>query len=83
MSVSQVREQERFIARQLRRQVQESRQQQMQTLADSLKLEWQQQQTLKLQALSTHYQHSLRSVGHGQRSARENVSRGEHQGWVG
>ncbi|KAF4103748.1 centrosomal protein of 295 kDa isoform X2 [Onychostoma macrolepis] len=72
LRLQQVREQERFIARQLRRQVQERRQQQLQTLADSLQLEWQQQQTLKLQALSTHYEHSLRSVGHGQRSAQEN-----------
>jgi len=74
--VLQVREQERFIARQLRRQVQERRQQHVQTLADSLQIQWQQQQTLKLQALTTQYQHSLRSVGLGQSSAREHVSHG-------
>ncbi|XP_016102973.1 centrosomal protein of 295 kDa isoform X2 [Sinocyclocheilus grahami] len=72
LRLQQVREQERFIARQVRTQVQERRQQQMQTLADSLQLQWQQQQTRRLQALSTHYQHSLRAVGHGHRSAREN-----------
>ncbi|XP_043115230.1 centrosomal protein of 295 kDa isoform X3 [Puntigrus tetrazona] len=68
----QVREQERFIARQVRRQVQERRQQQLQTLADSLQLEWKQQQTLRIQALSSHYQLSLSSLGHGHRSAQEN-----------
>ncbi|XP_016383645.1 centrosomal protein of 295 kDa isoform X3 [Sinocyclocheilus rhinocerous] len=72
LRLQQVREQERFIARQVRTQVQERRRQQMQTLADSLQLQWQQQQMLRLQALSTHYQHSLRAVGHGHRSAREN-----------
>ncbi|XP_073674056.1 uncharacterized protein cep295 [Garra rufa] len=72
LRLQQVREQERFIARQVRRQVQERKQQQLQTLADSLQIEWQQQQTLKLQALSTHYEHSLRSVGDGHRSAQEN-----------
>ncbi|XDV31599.1 hypothetical protein PO909_002582 [Leuciscus waleckii] len=41
-------------------------------LSDSLQLEWQQQHTLKLQALSTLYQHSLRTVGHAHRSAQEN-----------
>ncbi|KTF76133.1 hypothetical protein cypCar_00041545 [Cyprinus carpio] len=72
LRLQQVREQERFIARQVRAQVQERRQQQLQTLADSLQLQWQQQQMLRLQALSTHYQHSLDSVGHGHRSAQEN-----------
>ncbi|KAK2881615.1 hypothetical protein Q8A67_018883 [Cirrhinus molitorella] len=72
LRLQQVREQERFIARQVRRQVEERKQQQLQMLADSLQLEWQQQQTLKLQALSTHYEHSLRSVGDGHRSAQEN-----------
>ncbi|XP_042621736.1 centrosomal protein of 295 kDa isoform X3 [Cyprinus carpio] len=72
LRLQQVREQERFIARQVRAQVQERRQQQLQTLADSLQLQWQQQQILRLQALSTHYQQSLDSVGHGHRSAQEN-----------
>ncbi|XP_052471870.1 centrosomal protein of 295 kDa isoform X5 [Carassius gibelio] len=72
LRLQQVREQERFIARQVRTQVQERRQQQLQSLADSLQLQWQQQQMLRLQALSTHYQHSLGSVGHGHRSAQEN-----------
>ncbi|XP_051717499.1 centrosomal protein of 295 kDa isoform X2 [Ctenopharyngodon idella] len=72
LRLQQVREQERYIARQVRRQVQERRQQQLQMLADSLQLEWQQQHTHKLQALSRLYQHSLKSVGHGHRSAQEN-----------
>ncbi|XP_067306073.1 uncharacterized protein cep295 isoform X2 [Pseudorasbora parva] len=72
LRLQQVREQERFIARQVRRQVQERRQQQLQMLTDVLQMEWQQRQELKLQALSTLYQHSLTSVGHGHRSAQEN-----------
>ncbi|XP_067222481.1 uncharacterized protein cep295 isoform X2 [Chanodichthys erythropterus] len=72
LRLQQVREQERYIARQVRRQVQERRQRQLQMLADSLQLEWQQQHTHKLQALSRLYQHNLKSVGHGHRSAEEN-----------
>ncbi|XP_077063625.1 centrosomal protein 295 isoform X2 [Siphateles boraxobius] len=71
LRLQQVREQERYIARQVRRQVQERRQQQLQMLSDSLQLEWQQQHTLKLQALSTLYQHSLKTVGHAHRSAQD------------
>ncbi|KAK7156992.1 hypothetical protein R3I94_006904 [Phoxinus phoxinus] len=72
LRLQQVREQERYIARQVRRQVQERTQQQLQMLSDSLQLEWQQQHSLKLQALSTLYQHSLKTVGHAHRSAQEN-----------
>ncbi|XP_039530681.1 uncharacterized protein cep295 isoform X2 [Pimephales promelas] len=72
LRLQQVREQERYIARQVRRQVEERRQQQLQMLSDSLQLEWQQQRTLKLQALSTLYQHSLETVGDAHRSAHDN-----------
>ncbi|XP_073780326.1 centrosomal protein of 295 kDa isoform X3 [Danio rerio] len=72
LRLQQVREQERFIAAQVRRQVQERRQKQLQTLADSLQQHWQQQHTHRLQALHTHYQRSLSAVGEGHRSATHN-----------
>lgn len=69
----QVREQERYIAQQVRRQVQERKETNLQTLADALQHEWQQEQTDKLQSLARAYEESLQSVGHAHRNAQENV----------
>lgn len=71
----QVREQERYIAQQVRRQVRERRETHVQILADALQHEWQQERNDKLQSLARAYEESLLSVGHAHRSARENVRR--------
>ncbi|XP_051521584.1 centrosomal protein of 295 kDa isoform X2 [Myxocyprinus asiaticus] len=72
LRLQQVREQERYIAQQVRREVQERRMRELQMLADVLQQEWQTQQMEKLQTLEKHYENSLRSVGHAHRSAQEN-----------
>ncbi|XP_051962774.1 centrosomal protein of 295 kDa [Xyrauchen texanus] len=72
LRLQQVREQERYIAQQVRREVQERRMRELQMLADVLQQEWQKQQTEKLQTLEKHYEDSLRSVGHAHHSAQEN-----------
>lgn len=71
----QVREQERYIAQQLRRQVLERRETQLQILGDALQREWQQERADRLQSLARAYEESLRSVGHAHHSAQENVRR--------
>ncbi|XP_057206628.1 centrosomal protein of 295 kDa isoform X5 [Triplophysa rosa] len=74
LRLQQVREQERYIAQQVRRQVRERRETHVQILADALQHEWQQERADKLQILAKAYEESLLSVGHAHRSARENES---------
>ncbi|XP_056612962.1 centrosomal protein of 295 kDa isoform X2 [Triplophysa dalaica] len=74
LRLQQVREQERYIAQQVRRQVRERRETHVQILADALQHEWQQERNDKLQSLARAYEESLLSVGHAHRSARENES---------
>ncbi|XP_036070824.1 centrosomal protein of 295 kDa isoform X3 [Oryzias melastigma] len=68
----QVREQQRCIALQIRREVEHRRQQELQQLEEELKKQWEQQQEEKLHTLQRLYQESLQLLGHGHRSAKEN-----------
>lgn len=68
-----MREQQRCIALQIRREVEHRRQQELQQLEEELRKEWEQQQEEKLHTLQRLYQESLQLIGHGHRNAKENV----------
>ncbi|XP_064159604.1 centrosomal protein of 295 kDa isoform X1 [Anguilla rostrata] len=72
LRLQQVREQERCIALQIRKEVQRRRDCELQNLADQLQEEWQRQQREKLQDLEKLYQDSLQTLGEGHRNAKEN-----------
>ncbi|XP_029571492.1 mucin-12 isoform X3 [Salmo trutta] len=72
LRIQQVREQERYIALQIRTEVQHRRERELQNLAEELKEEWEQQQSEKLETLQKLYQDNLRVLGEGHRSAKEN-----------
>ncbi|XP_052323839.1 centrosomal protein of 295 kDa isoform X2 [Oncorhynchus keta] len=72
LRIQQVREQERYIALQIRTEVQLRRERELQNLAEELKGEWEQQQSEKLKTLQKLYQDNLRVLGEGHRSAKEN-----------
>ncbi|XP_065137806.1 uncharacterized protein cep295 isoform X2 [Paramisgurnus dabryanus] len=72
LRLQQVREQQRYIAQQVRREVQERREKQLQIIADTLQDEWQQERNDKLQTIARAYEDSLQSVGNAHRSAQEN-----------
>ena len=76
LSVVQVREQARTTALQIRADVQRRREQELQLLAEELRQDWELQQREKVQALQRLYEESLRQLGQGHRSAKENVSQG-------
>lgn len=69
-----VREQERYIALQVRREVQERKERELQCLATVLRDEWQKQKGEKIQTLEKLYKETLSDVGQGQRGAQQNVS---------
>lgn len=70
----EVREQERHIALQVRRDVQERKERELQSLATALRDQWQQQRGERIQTLEKLYKENLGDVGQGQRDARLNVS---------
>ncbi|KAG7327944.1 hypothetical protein KOW79_007888 [Hemibagrus wyckioides] len=72
LRLQQVREQERSIALHLRREVQERRERELQSLATALRDEWQKQRGERIQTLEKLYKENLRDLGQGQRSAKEN-----------
>nr|XP_033806375.1 centrosomal protein of 295 kDa isoform X2 [Geotrypetes seraphini]XP_033806376.1 centrosomal protein of 295 kDa isoform X2 [Geotrypetes seraphini] len=72
LRLQQVREQERFIALQIRQDVKQRRDEQLQQLAEDLKAEWQKAQAEKLGALERLYQTALNAVGEGHQQAKEN-----------
>ncbi|TRY83380.1 hypothetical protein DNTS_016651 [Danionella cerebrum] len=72
LRLQQVREQQSFLSRLVIRKVQQRRQQQLQTLAESLEEQWQQEHSLHLEALHSHYQQTLTAIGEAQRRAKEN-----------
>ncbi|XP_038817035.1 centrosomal protein of 295 kDa [Salvelinus namaycush] len=72
LRIQQVREQERYIALQIRTEVQLRRERELQNLAEELKEEWEQQRSEKLETLQKLYQDNLRVLGEGHRSAKEN-----------
>ncbi|KAB5562573.1 hypothetical protein PHYPO_G00019470 [Pangasianodon hypophthalmus] len=72
LRLQQVREQERYIALQVRREVQERKERELQSLATALQDEWQKQKGERIQALEKLYEENLRDVGQGHRNAKEN-----------
>lgn len=69
----QVREQHRCIALNIRRAVEQRRQQELEQLGKELREEWEREQREKIDALQKRFQESLQLLGQGQRSAKENV----------
>uniref|UniRef100_A0A8C3I3E6 Centrosomal protein of 295 kDa n=1 Tax=Chrysemys picta bellii TaxID=8478 RepID=A0A8C3I3E6_CHRPI len=72
LRLQQVREQERYIAVQIRQEVKQRRDEQLHQLAEELKAEWWKAQNQKIKALEKLYLSSLRAVGDGHRQAKEN-----------
>ncbi|XP_053312073.1 centrosomal protein of 295 kDa [Spea bombifrons] len=72
LRLQQVREQEKVIAQQIRNNVKDRRDQQLQHLAEELRAHWQATQDEKLQALEKAYQSSVRAIGESHRQAKEN-----------
>lgn len=70
---TQVREQQRHIALQIRREVEQRRQRELEHLEEELRKDWERQQREKLHTLQRSYQESLQLLGQGHRSAKENV----------
>lgn len=68
-----MREQQRSIALQIRREVEQRRQRELEQLEKELREDWEQQQREKLNKLQKIYQESLQLLGQGHRSAKENV----------
>ncbi|XP_034385039.1 uncharacterized protein cep295 isoform X3 [Cyclopterus lumpus] len=72
LRIQQVREQQRYIALQIRREVEQRRQRELDQLEQKLREDWERQQRDKLHALQRLYQESLQLVGQGHRNAKEN-----------
>ncbi|CAL8351527.1 unnamed protein product [Lota lota] len=70
--IQQVREQARTTALHIRADVQRRRERELQLLAEELRQDWEFQQREKIQALQRLYEESLRLLGQGHRSAKEN-----------
>lgn len=68
-----MREQQRDIALQIRREVEQRRQRELEKLEEELRADWERQQREKLNALQKLYEESLQLLGQGHRSAKENV----------
>ncbi|XP_062863289.1 centrosomal protein of 295 kDa isoform X2 [Trichomycterus rosablanca] len=72
LRLQQVREQERYIAFQVRREVQERKEKVLQNLAATLQDEWQKEKEQKIQTLEKLYKENVQDVGQGHRNAKEN-----------
>ncbi|KYO43021.1 centrosomal KIAA1731-like protein [Alligator mississippiensis] len=72
LRLQQVREQERYIALQIRQEVKQRKDEELHQLAENLKAEWLKAQDQKIKALEKLYLSSLRAVGEGHRQAKEN-----------
>uniref|UniRef100_A0A1A8JVF2 Uncharacterized protein n=1 Tax=Nothobranchius kuhntae TaxID=321403 RepID=A0A1A8JVF2_NOTKU len=72
LRIQQVREQQRYIAQQIRRKVEQRRQHELQLLEKELRENWEREHGEKLQTLERLYQESLQLVGQSHRSAKEN-----------
>ncbi|XP_078103166.1 centrosomal protein 295 isoform X1 [Sander vitreus] len=71
LRIQQVREQQRYIALQIRREVEQRRQRELEQLEEELRKDWERQQREKLDTLQNLYQESLQLLGQGHRSAKE------------
>ncbi|XP_074906197.1 centrosomal protein of 295 kDa isoform X1 [Buteo buteo] len=72
LRLQQVREQQKYIALQIRQKVKQKREQQLHQLEEALRAEWQKAQDQKMKALEKLYLSSLRAIGEGHRQAKEN-----------
>ncbi|XP_042648365.1 centrosomal protein of 295 kDa isoform X2 [Tyto alba] len=72
LRLQQVREQQKYIALQIRQKVKQRREEQLQQLEEALRAEWQKAQDQKMKALEKLYLSSLRAIGEGHRQAKEN-----------
>ncbi|XP_023266066.1 centrosomal protein of 295 kDa-like [Seriola lalandi dorsalis] len=72
LRIQQVREQQRYIALQIRQAVEQRRQRELEQLAEELRQDWERQQREKLDTLQRLYHESLQLLGQGHRSAKEN-----------
>ncbi|KGL79996.1 Centrosomal protein KIAA1731, partial [Tinamus guttatus] len=72
LRLQQVREQQKYIALQIRQEVKQRREEQLHRLEEALRAEWEKEQDQKMKALERMYLSSLRAVGEGHRQAREN-----------
>ncbi|NXN28814.1 CE295 protein, partial [Nycticryphes semicollaris] len=72
LRLQQVREQQKYIAFQIRQKVKQRREEQLHKLEEVLRAEWQKAQDQKMKALEELYLSSLRAIGEGHRQAKEN-----------
>ncbi|KAM7398864.1 hypothetical protein PAMP_018173 [Pampus punctatissimus] len=72
LRIQQVREQQRYIALQIRQDVEQRRRREMEQLKEELREDWERQQREKLNTLQRLYQESLQLLGQGHRNAKEN-----------
>ncbi|EOB06268.1 Leucine-rich repeat-containing protein KIAA1731, partial [Anas platyrhynchos] len=72
LRLQQVREQQKYIALQIRQKVKQKREEQLHQLEETLRAEWQKEQDEKIKALEKLFLSSLRAVGEGHRQAKEN-----------
>ncbi|XP_074672388.1 centrosomal protein of 295 kDa isoform X2 [Strix aluco] len=72
LRLQQVREQQKYIALQIRQKVKQRREEQLHRLEEALRAEWQKAQDQKMKALEKLYLSSLRAIGEGHRQAKEN-----------
>ncbi|NWH51823.1 CE295 protein, partial [Fregata magnificens] len=72
LRLQQVREQQKYIALQIRQKVKQRREEQLLQLEEALTAEWQKAQDQKMKALEKLYLSSLRAIGEGHRQAKEN-----------
>ncbi|XP_066845984.1 centrosomal protein of 295 kDa isoform X2 [Anser cygnoides] len=72
LRLQQVREQQKYIALQIRQKVKQKREEQLHQLEEALRAEWQKEQDEKIKALEKLFLSSLRAVGEGHRQAKEN-----------
>ncbi|KAM6146456.1 centrosomal protein of 295 kDa isoform 2-T2 [Phoenicopterus ruber ruber] len=71
LRLQQVREQQKYIALQIRQKVKQRREEQLHQLEEALRAEWQKAQDQKMKALEKLYLSSLRAIGEGHRQAKE------------
>ncbi|XP_027501271.1 centrosomal protein of 295 kDa isoform X3 [Corapipo altera] len=72
LRLQQVREQQKYIALQIRQKVKQRREEQLQQLEEALRAQWQKAQDQKMKALEELYLSNLRAIGEGHRQAKEN-----------
>ncbi|KFQ21247.1 Centrosomal protein KIAA1731, partial [Merops nubicus] len=72
LRIQQVREQQKYIASQIRQKVKQRREEQLHQLEAALTAEWQEAQDQKMKALEQLYLSNLRAIGEGHRQAKLN-----------